>query len=255
MLNLFPYTNIHNLNLDWIIRRIKAAVFSVNGYTPDDNGNVQLPTVPTVSSVNGQQGAVVLDAADVGAIPDTVTVPTLTSQLVNDSGYITAAQAGAVSSVNGEVGDVVLDAADVGATPAGQGIPAGGTDGQVLVKNGSPNYSASWTDYDTFKAGDTVNFTRMVSNFMAAGGSAISFQISLHKRIPSGLSVRINNPVLNNLRGQGSDIAAGYNSFNSVIVEDDHDLQLVFSHIAGQATGTANQVYCGQISGQVEFYV
>ena len=46
----------------------------------------------SVSSVNGQTGDVVLDAEDVGALPDTTVVPTKTSQLTNDSGFITDAE-------------------------------------------------------------------------------------------------------------------------------------------------------------------
>lgn len=42
-----------------------------------------------VSSVNGQTGDVVLDADDVGALPDDTAIPTKTSDLTNDSGYIT----------------------------------------------------------------------------------------------------------------------------------------------------------------------
>lgn len=81
-----------------------------------------------VTSVNGQTGAVVLDADDVGALPDTTVIPTKTSDLTNDSGFITDAgvtsfngQTGAVTyaapvqSVNGATGTVVLDAEDVGA--------------------------------------------------------------------------------------------------------------------------------------------
>lgn len=67
-----------------------------------------------VDSVNGQTGTVVLDATDVGALPDTTTIPTKTSQLQNDSGFITSAP---VQSVNGKTGAVVLDADDVGALP------------------------------------------------------------------------------------------------------------------------------------------
>ena len=44
-----------------------------------------------VDSVNGQTGAVVLDASDVGALPDTTVIPTKTSDLTNDSGFITSA--------------------------------------------------------------------------------------------------------------------------------------------------------------------
>lgn len=54
-----------------------------------------------VESVNGQTGAVVLDASDVGALPDTYSAP--------------------VVSVNGDTGAVVLAAADVGAATAAQG--------------------------------------------------------------------------------------------------------------------------------------
>lgn len=42
-----------------------------------------------VSSVNGKTGAVNLNASDVGALPDTTTIPTKTSDLTNDSGFIT----------------------------------------------------------------------------------------------------------------------------------------------------------------------
>lgn len=43
-----------------------------------------------VDSVNGQTGQVVLDAADVGALPDTTPIPSKVSDLTNDSGYQTA---------------------------------------------------------------------------------------------------------------------------------------------------------------------
>lgn len=42
-----------------------------------------------VSSVNGQTGNVVLDADDVGALPDNTVIPSKTSDLTNDSGFIT----------------------------------------------------------------------------------------------------------------------------------------------------------------------
>lgn len=60
-------------------------VTSVNGQT----GNVVIPTGGNVDSVNGKTGVVVLNAADVGALPNTTVIPDKTSQLDNDSGYIT----------------------------------------------------------------------------------------------------------------------------------------------------------------------
>lgn len=112
-----------------------------------ENDSGFITSVP-VQSVNGQTGAVVLDATDVGAIaqetdptvpswakqpnkptytasevgalPDTTTIPTKTSQLQNDSGFLSTAvtsfngSTGAVtytapvSSVNGQTGAVVI---------------------------------------------------------------------------------------------------------------------------------------------------
>ena len=45
-----------------------------------------------VSSVNGKTGAVVLNAEDVGALPDDTPIPTKTSDLENDSGFLTEHQ-------------------------------------------------------------------------------------------------------------------------------------------------------------------
>lgn len=62
-----------------------------------------------VDSVNGKTGDVVLNAADVGALPNTTIIPSKTSQLTNDSGYITESSA-PVKSVDGETGAVVTNA-------------------------------------------------------------------------------------------------------------------------------------------------
>nr|DAR10602.1 MAG TPA: hypothetical protein [Caudoviricetes sp.] len=73
--------------------------------TPGDSGT------GVVSSVNGQTGAVVLNAGDVGALPDTTTIPSKTSQLTNDSGFLTSAP---VTSVNTKTGAVTLTQDNVG---------------------------------------------------------------------------------------------------------------------------------------------
>lgn len=62
-----------------------------------------------VQSVNTKTGAVVLTAADVGALPDTTSIPTKTSEIENDSGFITAAQA-PVQSVDGATGVIMTNA-------------------------------------------------------------------------------------------------------------------------------------------------
>lgn len=78
---------------------------------------LDLAAAAPVSSVNGQTGAVVLDAGDVGALPDTTVIPSDTSDLTNTAGFVDAAGAAAaapVQSVNSQTGAVVLDKSDVG---------------------------------------------------------------------------------------------------------------------------------------------
>lgn len=111
------------------------------------------PISAPVQSVNSKTGAVVLTASDVGALPDSTTIPTKVSQLQNDSGFGTyskpsggipksdlasavqtslgkadsALQSAPVTSVNNKTGAVTLNASDVGAgtysKPSG-GIPS-----------------------------------------------------------------------------------------------------------------------------------
>lgn len=128
-MNKFPYSNFHDINLDWILAKLKNAVFSVNGQQPDDDGNIDLPSVAGVSSVNGvgpdSLGNVTLNASDVNAMPDSYSAPV--SSVNNKTGAVslTSFDVGAmpagyvppVTSVNTQTGNVVLDASDVGALP------------------------------------------------------------------------------------------------------------------------------------------
>lgn len=57
--------------------------------TTADAGQIEIHSA--VDSVNGQTGAVVLDAEDVGALPDDTPIPSKTSDLTNNSGFITKA--------------------------------------------------------------------------------------------------------------------------------------------------------------------
>ncbi len=84
----------------------------VGAYPNSNPSNYISASGAPVQSVNTQTGDVVLDAADVGAYPDS-----------NPSNYISASGA-PVQSVNTQTGAVVLDAADVGADPAGSAATA-----------------------------------------------------------------------------------------------------------------------------------
>lgn len=110
-INRYPYTDFNKINLDWIMRKLKEQISGL------------------VASVNGKTGNVVLDASDVGALPDSYT-PSYPVRSVNSQTgdvVLTAADVHAmpddyipsvsVTSVNGQTGAVVLDADDVGALP------------------------------------------------------------------------------------------------------------------------------------------
>ena len=120
-----PYHSLQELNLDWILTKVK----NILRFVPDDGavGQILRRTAygaewsdeqgagGSVTSVNGQQGAVVLDAADVGALPDSTVIPDSTSDLINDSGFVNAAGAAAaapVQSVNGQTGAVSISIPD-----------------------------------------------------------------------------------------------------------------------------------------------
>lgn len=119
---------------------LTSVVYDINGMTPaaevtatdeipiydvSAQGNykvtvqdvLDLAAAAPVSSVNGQTGAVVLDADDVGALSDTTPIPNKTSDLNNDSGFVDAAGAASaapVQSVNSKTGTVVLSKSDIG---------------------------------------------------------------------------------------------------------------------------------------------
>lgn len=84
-----------------------------------------------VDSVNGQTGTVVLDAADVGALPDDTvipTVPTNVSAFTNDAGYLTAETDPTVPSWAKQASKPAYTASEVGALPDTTVIPANTSD-------------------------------------------------------------------------------------------------------------------------------
>ena len=162
-----PYTTMQQLNLDWILSKLKTllrlvpddgavgqilrrtrdgavwsdeqggggggAVESVNGQTgvvvldAADVGALPDDYTPPVTSVNGKTGAVVLDADDVGALPDDYTPPV--TSVNGQTGAVVVSVP--VQSVNGKTGTVVLDATDVGALPDDYTPPVTSVNGQT----------------------------------------------------------------------------------------------------------------------------
>ena len=143
-----PYTTMQQLNLDWVLSKLKTLLHLV----PDDGavGQILRRTRDgaewsdeqgggAVESVNGQTGAVVLDASDVGALPDSYVAPV--TSVNGQTGAVVIPTGGNVDSVNGQTGTVVLDAADVGALPDSYVAPVTSVNGQtgaVVIPTGTP---------------------------------------------------------------------------------------------------------------------
>lgn len=53
MFQFFPFSNTHQLNLDWILETISKLPWTVNGQFPDELHNINLPQVSGMSSWNG----------------------------------------------------------------------------------------------------------------------------------------------------------------------------------------------------------
>ena len=148
----FPWTNLHELNLDWFLSKFKqftnnylgttATVeliptteqpeVTVTGGTLDDDTdivdpftfNFKLPINTSggaVDSVNGMVGNVVLDKTDIGlgnvanvAQYSASNPPPYPVTSVNGQTGAVVVSGGAVDSVNGQTGTVVLDKTDIG---------------------------------------------------------------------------------------------------------------------------------------------
>lgn len=184
----FPYSSMQEINLDWILTKIK----NILRFVPDDGavGQILRRTAHgaewsdeqgaggSVTSVNGMQGAVVLDYADVGALPDTYVAP-VTS--VNGMTGDVVISGGSVDSVNGQTGVVVLDAADVGALPDTYVAPVTSVNGQTGAVSLSIPDSTS----------DLVNDAGFVD---AAGAAAAAPVQSVNGQtgavtVPSGITI------------------------------------------------------------------
>ena len=88
----YPWSNLHDLNIDWLLKQVKQlaeAVKTIPRKTSqliNDAGFITAATFP-VTSVNNKTGAVVLNASDVGALPNTYTPPVI--KVNNRTGSIT----------------------------------------------------------------------------------------------------------------------------------------------------------------------
>lgn len=153
----FPYTNLNDINLDWIIKKVKALIGLVDekqnkpantgvagqvlgldenlnpvwldqtgggGGTTNYNDLINKPQIEG-ATLSGNKTAAELGLARASD------VPTKTSDLANDSGFVNATEAGAaapVQSVNGMTGNVAITVPSASSTlPQMDGIASAGS--------------------------------------------------------------------------------------------------------------------------------
>lgn len=142
-----------------------------------DVGAIAQETDPTVPSWAKQANKPTYTASEVGALPDTTTIPTKVSQLQNDSGFLSTAvtsfngSTGAVtytapvSSVNSQTGAVVLTASDVGALPSSYTAPVSSVNGQtgaVVISN------ATTSNAGLMSAQDKTDLGTLMADYSSA---------------------------------------------------------------------------------------
>ena len=82
---------------------------------PRSSTKTGLPSVPTTRTINNKSlsNSITLTASDVGALPDSTTIPTATSDLTNDSNFTSFSAVVSKTQPTGQtVGDLWLKVID-----------------------------------------------------------------------------------------------------------------------------------------------
>lgn len=148
MFEKWPFSNFHDLNLNWVLDYVKEAKETIASFEEKIKDGF-------VSKINNKTGDVTLTAGDVGAVPDTTT---LTNTVNGKSGNVqlSASDVGAVPSetqivnnVNGKTGAVTLEAEDIGAVPDTTSLvnSVNGKNGTVTLTAGDINALGANTKY------------------------------------------------------------------------------------------------------------
>ena len=151
------------------------------------------PTAP-VTSVNGKTGAVVLDAENVGALPDSYKAPVTSVNGMTGDVIVSGGGGGAVDSVNGKTGNVILTASDVGAMPDSYTAPVSSVNGQTgNVTLGAADVGAlpdTYTAPVTSVNGQTGNVVISTSPMDFRSGTEVQLSksdvLAFPTEIPSG---------------------------------------------------------------------
>ena len=174
----FPYTNLHDMNLNWIVNRVKEAfspanpppypVRSVNGQT----GDVVIDTTHPVESVNSKTGVVTLYGSDIemSSGDSTKVDNAINAKYTKPAGGIPATDIapGVIPSIPASYQDLIDEVNDLEADlDANTNVTAGTS--EVTLANGSQNYSSvliTWADTGivTVNGTPSANASAFISN-------------------------------------------------------------------------------------------
>ena len=140
--NRFPYTTVNNINLDWIIKRVKALGNTVEGYTSDIE--TALTTAQTAQTT-AESVSSVAQAAQTAAADALETAESASATAEGIAATAEAAQTAALAAqTTAQAAQTAAQAAQT-AVAGKQNAPAApGTAGQVLGLNS--NLSPVWVD-------------------------------------------------------------------------------------------------------------
>lgn len=180
---------------------------------------------PPVTSVNGQTGAVVLDATDVGALPDTTTIPTDTSDLTNTAGFVDAAGAAAaapVQSVNGQTGNVIISGGGAVNSVNGRTGAVVVADNRHFIQLSAGHYSVSGditvnTSSISIRASDDGKYLRLSGYLKITTGTTTGWKRIYYYKNSSLEKLEFTRPEVNIERGN---VGIEFTSAGAAVLRD-----------------------------------
>lgn len=236
----FPHTNLHELNLDWMIDLLNTfkdelenrAVLSVNGMTGEvtlyESENVVLPPLTDVSSwrlvrmMDGQYVGVLFQDGHVWLQQGNSTLKLLTTEDIPTS-------AGVVS-INGLGGIVRLTGADIpidnSADPdsvrlalENERTARQNADASIRQDLTALQDNAVLKNEIHYNAGDSISYTAYAIGYVTSNGTKLTIPIELPRTITYGITPVLQSGTRMEIRGVTGYIG-GFNSGNSIEIVD-----------------------------------
>ncbi len=217
---------------------------TVNGNSLLGSGNITISgggSSGAVDSVNGQTGTVVLTASDVGALADTVTIPTKTSDLTNDSNFATTSQIptnnnqlinGADYITNAALAPYALSSSLSTVATSGSYNDLSNKPTIPTVGNGTITINQDGAQKGTFALNQGENTTinlelganTDLSNLSSTGQNIGNWSTNVTNcitEIPQDIKLELNNGTLTLKAGSKIYVPNGSGTFNTVTIAND----------------------------------